>query len=289
MPLSPPRLAKAGIFVLLAIAIALPVSLNATGHASAAPENPIVARAKQDIGKWGGQCKAFVQVVVQDALGKKIGFDYHLGYIEAGAIEITLEGAGPGDIIQIADDNYTLADSDYPGLHTFIVSEVLGKGKFNGIDSNSQFDEMVRFREGYDPRAAAGRYPNLGARVYRFVTAESPAPKAGPIAAAPRAKALAPGDQAVVIADGTTLNLRAGPGLTEAVKTQLPDGTVVTVVSAPVPANGHIWLKVKSTYGEGWVASAYLSLKGTQTASGSSNARPLYSYRVLTPGIAVGN
>lgn len=311
MPMSPHRLAMAGFLIALATAVLVPAAAFAapgdttpvpSSSATATPTpkpipvpkgplHPIVARAMKDDGTWGGQCYTWVQAVVKDALGKQIGNDYHKGYLEAGAIEITLELAGQGDIIQVADDNYTEPDADYPGLHTFIVTEALGKGVFNGIDSNANYTEMVAFRYDYEPRKMAARYPNLSVRVYRFATKEFPAPRASDInvsSVAPRAKALRVGDKATVVAGGDSLNLRAGPGSSHDVITQLPDGTAVTVTSEPVNVGGRQWVQVASTAGDGWVASEFLSRGVGASASAGGGGRPLFSYRSVVVQVAGG-
>jgi hypothetical protein len=237
-----------------------------------------------------------------------MGFDYRLGYLDAtwteglenppshrpNAVEVALEYASPGDVLQIADDNYTEPDADYPGLHTFIIAEVVEPGVFNGWDSNSNWDGIVRWREGYDPRVVAGRYPNLNFRIYRFPTPENPAPEPSALYIAPKARPLAPGDSASVVADGDTLNLRTGAGLDQGILGQLADGAIVTVTGEPIRADGHTWLPVRSSAGSGWVASEYLRYRSATDESGSaavadSGSQPLFSYRALVPFIAIGD
>ena len=118
--------------------------------------------------------------------------------------------ARPGDVVQIADDHYTEPDANYPGLHTFVIAEVVALGVFNGWDSNSNWDGVVRFREMYEPGKAAGRYPNLNYRIYRFPTPENPVPLADELVGISEKTWLpAVGDAAIVIAGGDSLNLRA--------------------------------------------------------------------------------
>lgn len=294
MPMSPHRLAKAGILVAIAALCAIP----ALALAQSAPSkqlHPLVAEAAKYEGTYQGECWIFVDMVIKNALGRDLGHDYRLGYLEAGAVEVSLGNARPGDIIQIADDHYTAPDADYPGLHTLIISEVVGPGLFNGYDSNANWDGMVRFREGYDPRQSAGRYPNLNYRIYRFPTPDNPNP-VGDDEAGIRETSWLPavGDTAVVVAGGDSLNLRAGPSLTERVITQLRDGATVTVTGGPVRAFGHTWVSVTSTVGSGWVASEYLakSTGNSDTKSAAATdggSQPLFGYRTLIPFIAVGN
>jgi hypothetical protein len=291
MPMSPHRLAKAGILAVVTALLTVPAIALAAGNdapkppAPPGPQHPIVVEALKWEGKWGGQCFIFMQTVVEKALLREVGNDYHLGYLKAGAIEINLDQAGSGDIIQIIDPNYTEPDADYPGMHTLIVTENLGKGLVNGIDSNSQWDEMVRMRENYDPAAVAARYPNLVYRVYRFPTPDFPAPKAGSTVP-PKTQSLVPGLKATVVAGGDTLNLRKAPGIDQAVAAELPDGTVVTVTSEAVKATGRLWVQVQSPYGSGWVAAEYLRAGASSSASAGGSTRPLFGYRSTVPFIA---
>ena len=140
---------------------------------AATPTNAIVARAFQDLGTWQGQCWTFMKNVIEDATGMTVGFDYRDGYFEAGAYEVELEDAQPGDVIQLADDSWTAPNADYNGLHTAIIYEVLGNGVFMVIDSNANFDEMVSTRV-YNPAAAAARYSNINFHIYRFDGGEPP-------------------------------------------------------------------------------------------------------------------
>jgi hypothetical protein len=294
MPKALPRLAKAGILALLALALAAPALAAAADPSQEAnpSTNPIVATAMKYQGTYQGQCWTFAATVIKEALGKDLGRDYRQGYFDAGAVEVSVSQALPGDIVQIADDSYTEPDADYPGLHTFIITKPLGDGTFDGIDSNSQWDGMVRLRQAYDPAASAARYPNLNFHIYRFVGPTAPAPTATKSAApTTKTKQLAPGDRALVVAGGDPLNLRTAAGISAGIITQLPDGAVVTVMSQPTRADGHTWLQVSSTYGLGWVASEYLSIQGASLATstqGGSTA-PLYGYRSLVPFVTGGN
>jgi hypothetical protein len=254
--------------------------------------HPLVATASQYDGTYQGECWMFMKMVVLEALGIEVGFDYRLGYLDSGAIEVPIDLAEPGDIIQIADDNYTEPDADYPGMHTFMIAEVAGNGLFHGWDSNRNFDGMVAYREDYDPAAAAARYPNLNYRIYRFPTPDNPLPSiVRTFRPAPVARQFAPGDSAIVVADGDSLNLRNGPGLDQGVLTQLEDGSLVTIVAGPVRAFGHTWVQVSSGAGSGWVASEYLKLATDSTESAASSdgvARPLFAYRTLLPFVSNG-
>jgi hypothetical protein len=292
MPMSPHRLAWAGILATIVGLASVPAIVVAQASPSSAT-HPLVATASQYEGMYEGECWIFVKKVVLEALGIEMGFDYRLGYLDSGAVEVSIDHAAPGDIIQIADDNYTEPDADYPGLHTFIISEVVEYGVFNGWDSNSNWDGIVRYRESYDPRGIAGRYPNLNFRIYRFPTPDNPVDPAARFIA-PKARQFEPGDTATVVSGGDVLNLRADAGLDKGVVGQLPDGAVVTVTGGPVRMHGHTWVSVRSSAGSGWVASEYLAFRagGTDTESASTTdggSRPLLNDRTLVPFVAIGN
>ena len=288
MPLSPHRLVWTLALAALTALLALPAAASAQ---SAPATHPLVATAAKYQGTYQGECWVFVKNIVREALGFEMGFDYRLGYLEAGAVEISVEFAAPGDIVQIADDNYTDPDASYPGLHTFLIAEVVDVGVYNGWDSNSQWDGIVRWREAYDAGAVAARYPNLNFRIYRFPTPENPVIDPEAVAGTPEpARQLAVGDSAVVVAGGDTLNLRAGAGLEQPVLSRLPDGAVVSITGGPVRAHGHTWVSVASSAGSGWVASEYLAYKDTGTGSAGTEgpSRPLYSYRTTVALVAIG-
>ena len=52
--------------------------------------------------------------------------------------------------------------------HRPIVLDNLGGGKFRVVDSNSNYDGIVRVRDPYVPSELLARAPGLVARVYRF-------------------------------------------------------------------------------------------------------------------------
>jgi hypothetical protein len=146
MPMSPHRLALAGILLVALGLFAVPALVMAQS-APANATHPMVATAAKYSGTYQGECWIFMKKVVLEATGIEMGFDYRHGYLDHGAVEVSLRQASAGDIIQIADDNYTDPDASYPGLHTFIISESNGDGTFDGWDSNAHWDGMVRFRE----------------------------------------------------------------------------------------------------------------------------------------------
>lgn len=96
-----------------------------------------------------GQCKVFANTVVASASRGRITLSrYHAGYAEAGAVEVDLASAGPGDIIQVTPAGSTDATAEPlwrrgGPLHTAIVERNLGGGRFAVIDSNWGGDERV--------------------------------------------------------------------------------------------------------------------------------------------------
>ena len=284
-----------GVLALAATGLALP--RNSEAAKSQAMDHPLIARAYQDLDTWGGQCWTWMAEVVFDVTGRQIGFDYHLGYIEAGAALVydssretpgDLREVLAGDIIQIASATDT--SSDVEGLHTVFVTENLGDGTFNGIDSNKHYDEVVRERFNYDPAVAASRYPGLAFRIYRFPMAGVPLPSVPPSGEARAAHAFTAGERGIVVADGTGLNLRAGAGTDRAIVTLLPDNTPVMVVTGElVRASGRDWIEVSTALGDGWVALQYLQPSSNTGPAATTGPDPLPSFRVTLPLLAVGN
>ncbi len=288
MPLSPHRLALAGLLTLIAVVGAIPGVILAATDPAPRYTHPIVVTALKYEGAWGGQCWTFMQRVVFEATGREVGFDYRQGFFDAGASEVPLSEAREGDIIQVADDRHTSGDADYSGLHTAIVMENKGGGEFKVIDSNANWDEVVRVREGYNPTEAAARYgnPNLRAHAYR-IPVKGAAGAGGSSPAAGRVS-LAAGDRAVVAADGDGLNLRKAPGTSAKILTKLADSTAVTVLSqSPVSVDGRDWVNVSTPSGDGWVAAQYLK---KQTVGGASTGgqRPITTWRVTIPIVSGG-
>ena len=177
MPMSQHRAALAAILVAVVAIYAL--SVVPAIAAPSVPANPVVAAAIQYDGTWQGECWAFVKKVVREATGQEMGFDYRQGYFDAGATEVTVAAARPGDIIQIANDANSGPNADYPGLHSSIVVENLGNGLFHVIDSNQNYDGMVRHRTEYSPSASAARY-GLNFHIYRVVAGAAARSAPGP-------------------------------------------------------------------------------------------------------------
>lgn len=288
--MSPQRLALAGFLAAVIAVVCVPSNVSATAPsptptttppaATFTPHHPITITAYKYLGEWGGQCWQFVRNVVKEATGLEMGFDYRQGYFDAGAVEVTIAQAQEGDVIQIADDAYTAPDADYNGLHTFIITENLGNGVFNGIDSNSDWSETVLERKGYDiydvvaEKNRQNPDRTLEFHIYRFPVAGYQLPPPPPPKTQPPVT-LEAGDSARVSTPGDTLNLRSKPGGN--VIARLPDGTLVTIVTGdPVQSGDTAWLKVSTPLGTGWVASKYLSPADGSASGGES--RPIMSF-----------
>lgn len=278
------RTALAGILVVL---LAL-VGMGSRPASALDPDNQfdrIALTALQYEGGYGGQCWQFMKDVVREATGREIGFDYREGYFEAGAVEVTdITQVRSGDIIQIALDSWTAPDADYNGLHTSIVLTNLGGGYFDVVDSNQNYDGMVRLRPGYNPWAAADRY-GLQVHIYR-INGGTPVPTdATAPTATVRGITFHAGETGAVNTPGECLNLRTGGGLGSSIVTCLKHGARFRVIGESVLVGGRMWAKVRTDDGlEGWLATEYLS-KDTVPASGNG-AGPILNYRAFVGAIA---
>ncbi|MDA0301905.1 MAG: SH3 domain-containing protein [Chloroflexi bacterium] len=230
-----------------------------------------------------GQCFPWVRAVVQSALGRVMGNDYHHGYLQAGGIEVPLVNARHGDIIQVTNPANTAWDADYPGLHTAIVLDNLGNGKFRVIDSNSEYDGVVRVRDNYNPAELSTRQPGLVVRVYRIEGAPGvvtpvvpPTPTFATTGTLP-----APGARVTVAADGDCLRVRSAPGLGGGVLGCMPTGQQVTVTQSGPSAEGYRWVQINSGALSGWAAADYLSAGVLPIVSGAGST-PIASTPVLS-------
>ena len=292
MPLSPHRPALAGILLAFVVGLSLAAGSMDASAGTSTSYDPIARTALSYEGTYQGECWPFVRRVVLEATGKAIGFDYRLGFFEAGATEVSAADARSGDIIQIANDGNTAPDADYPGLHTSIVLDNLGNGLFNVIDSNWKWDGIVRQRPGYRPADMAAAQ-GLNYHIYRITGSPgSGGPGSASTSSAPAAPApLKAGDLARVSADGDGLNFRTEPGLGGAKIGLLPDGSVVKVLGSPVTAGGRDWVQVQVNGLNGWVAAQYLvnispSVPASSSTSGPQAVRP---FRAFVPMLATGD
>ena len=158
---------------LIVTTLAGTITTATPAHAAGSYNNAAIADvALRYLDQWGGnacrdagkpqtgQCKQFVNCVVFIASGgsQYPAPGYHTGFQNAGAVEVSAANAVRGDIIQIGN-----ADTDYP-LHTAIVLENKGGGKFYVVDSNTTYvttkSEWVTQHD-YTP-APGARYWRLG-------------------------------------------------------------------------------------------------------------------------------
>lgn len=254
--------------IALALAALAPIALFGArpAEAQSTQNGPIAATALKYVGTHGGQCWTFMASVVREATGHVVGGGgYRQAYFLAGATEVSASQARNGDIIQIASDAGGSSWGSYPGLHTAIILENLGGGRFNAVDSNQKWDEMVRLRPNYDPYAAAARY-GLQVHIYRF-PGGGPG-ESGSAPAIPAVDAAWAAGASAVVEPGSCLNLRSAPTLSASKITCLTQGTAVSVTGAPVTADGYTWVPVTTSAGSGWVAANYLN----QTAAPAAPA-----------------
>lgn len=279
MQVSQHRPALAAILVAVIAVLFAMISVK-PADAAPPPSNPVADRALADLGTWQGECWLWMKKIVLEATGKSIGFDYRAGYLEAGAVEVSLSEATTGDIIQIADDAWTAPDADYNGLHTAIILSANGDGTFEAIDSNQNWDGIVQLRSGYDPVAQATRY-GLNFHIYRIGGKAALAPPLPPVQTV--AGPVAAGDNARINTPGDCLRLRQAPGGT--VITCLSHGIQVKVTGAPVTNEGVAWVPVSTLLGNGWMAAGFLlkEVPSTPTAapSGGGAIKPVLSYRAF--------
>jgi hypothetical protein len=296
MPMSQHRPALAAILVAFVAVLALGLAAPARAAEPTPPMNPIAATALSYEGTYQGECWMFVKKVVKEATGKEMGFDYRQGYFDAGAVEVTFDQAQMGDIIQIADDADTSPDASYSGLHSAIITENLGDGRFNVIDSNQNFDGMVHQRLNYDPRAVSAR-SGLNYHIYRITAG---APTVAPRIAAPtpvQPLSFHIGDHLITNTPGDVLNIRTSPNGSILPDFKFPDGTHVTVTGEAVAAGTHTWVKVSSGLRDGWVASEYLARNPASSSSSAAGApasngapvKPVLTFRTFAVAIGAGD
>jgi len=265
--------------LILPIALVAAAIFASPGGATAqtsTDNGPIASTALQYLNTHGGQCWTFMRQVVKQATGRTVGFDYRQGFFDAGAVEVTAAQAQNGDIIQIDNDADTSPSSYVDGQHTAIILENLGGGVFNAIDSNQNWDEMVRLRPNYNPYAMAAA-KGLQVHIYHIPGGGPADASNGNLASASTSStSWSVGDKGTVEADPGCLNLRAAAGLSEAVSTCLPTGTPVTVLAGPMSLDGYEWIQVQTPSTSGWVAALYVAPSASSppatTASASTQA-----------------
>ncbi len=228
------------------------------------------------VGQQQGECFPWMRRVVQAATGIVVGNDYRLGYLQVGAVEVSPQAARNGDIIQIANDANTVHSADYPGLHTAFILENEGGGKFKVIDANSNFDGLVRVRNGYDPGATARRYPGLSFHIYRLPERAVGVPALTPPTTLVSTPGVIPiGSAAEIAADGDCLRVRSIAGLSGAVLGCLPTGARVTVTQPGPDVDGYHWVTITTGGITGWASERYLrAVSGNATVAAAPPAAP---------------
>lgn len=285
-------LAASLVIAALSLALERPAPANAETLPNPQNYGAIVRTALASVNQQRGECFPWVKSVVQAAIGKAIGYDYNLGYLQAGATEVPLLSARDGDIIQIDNPAITVPNADYPGLHTAIVIDNLGNGDFRVIDSNMNFDGVVHVREGYNPAKLSARAPGLVVRVYRFAGGASgttpvrlpssvaPAPTVAPPSIVANGALPTAGASVRIAADNDCLRVRGSAGLVGAVLGCLPTGASATITQVGPNADGYRWIQVSAGALTGWVAGEYLA---AGNASIPVNTTPAAVTPVVTP------
>jgi len=246
--------------LVVALAVTLVVLARPAGHAAAEvpslnPNASVAMTALRYDGTYQGECWGFVKRVVREATGQQMGFDYRQGFFDGGAIEVTLADAQVGDVIQFTDDSNTGPWADYPGLHTTIILQRTSASAFNVIDSNSQFDGIVRIRQGYDPVNEAAM-KGLSFHIYRFPGGGTSTAPAGQTLSTP---ALSQQTPATVATPNDCLNLRDKGDPSASILACMPDGTTLALTGGQTQNGGRTWANVVTPYGTGWVAAEYLA------------------------------
>lgn len=118
--------------------VAAAAATFAPATSAEAAVHPMVAHARNYLGGWGGQCKAFVQKIHNEVYVRNLGTGYWQAYIDAGYHRVTKAEVQQGDIIQETD-----AATHTRGIHTaIVVSDPDGPG-IRVIDSNWVGHEIV--------------------------------------------------------------------------------------------------------------------------------------------------
>ncbi|HEY4670169.1 MAG TPA: hypothetical protein VIH05_10380 [Tepidiformaceae bacterium] len=245
------RLTLAGAVVALLMVVGVGTALPEAQASNR--ESPIVQVALPYNGTYQGECWIWVKKVVLEATGRQMGYDYREGFFEAGAVEVSAEDARPGDIIQLISDAYTSPWADYPGMHTAIVLENHGQGRFTVIDSNSRWDGVVRIRSNFLPAAAAARH-GIQYHIYRIDPEAEQAAQQFVEIDEWWLDPVDTGDVVRITSEEGCVSLRASSGPGSDVQACLPDGLLVLVTGQPVKGAGRTWLPVEVGPLRGWVS-----------------------------------
>lgn len=274
-----PLVAVAALIAALCFVLVSPVTARAASSVNAPSSATLVTSgALAQLGSKQGECFPFVQRVMKATIGRSIGSDYRLGYIQAGAIEVPLIAAQVGDVIQLIDDKNTTPSADYPGMHTAIVLQNYGAGKFQVVDSNSQYDGVVRQRD-YEPTKVAARYANISVHAYHLIDTPIPANATGSgagigSASTPSGQAIAltAGVTATVIADGDCLRVRSLPSLQGTVFSCVASGAAMSILGGAADAEGYHWVRVSGAGVTGWAVDQFL--RGFASAPAAAAPEP---------------
>ena len=310
MPMSQHRPALAAILVAFVAVLSLAAALPALAAPTTASPGAVLSQdALRYDGTWQGECWSLSRRWSSRPPDARSASTIARASSTRARLKSRSPTPGAGDIIQIADDNNTSPDADYPGLHTSIILCANGDGTFQIVDSNSNFDGIVHVREGYSPRSAATRYGGLTFHIYRI---SGSGPIAGPNTAAFREAPAHTSSPSTSCAEtrrqslhqhpGDVLRLRSAPN--GAIITNLLHQTPVSIVALAGFANGYHWVHVSSPAGEGFVAAEFLarntgpaspaSGSATSTAndgsapaapSGSRSVNPVRPFRSFVPAL----
>jgi len=258
MPIRRRWTATVAALVMTLIILARPAGHAAAEVPSLNPNAGVATTALKYDGTYQGDCWGFVKRVVREATGRQMGFDYRQGFFDGGAIEVSLADAQAGDVIQFADASDTGPWADYAGLHTAIVLQRTSAGVFDVIDSNSQWDGIVRVRPGYDPISEA-TLKGLSFHIYRFPGGgtSTATTTIGQTVSTPAFSQQVP---ATIATPSDCLNLRETGDPSATVLACLPDGTQVALTGGQTESGGRTWASVVTPYGTGWVALEYVSV-----------------------------
>ena len=248
------------IALVATLAVTLLIMARPTGHAAADspslnPNANVATVALKYDGTYQGECWGFVKRVVLEATGRQMGFDYRQGFFAGGAIEVSMADAQVGDVLQFADDSDTSPWASYPGLHTAIILDRASTTAFNIIDSNSEWDGVVRIRQNYNPVDEAAM-KGLTFHIYRFPGGGTPAATTGQTVSASASSQQTP---ATVVTPNDCLNLRDAAETSSNILACMPDGTTLALTGGQTVNGGLTWASVVTPYGTGWVAADYLA------------------------------
>ncbi len=214
----------------------------------------IVSIALRSLGTHGGQCWEFMQHVVEEATGRHVSGDYRQAYFAAGAIEMTANTAAPGDIIQLTDPD----GGDAIEPHSAIILKNLGNHRFDVIDSNQAWDEIVRLRPNYAPYDLAAQRGGV-IHIYRMPRTAAPLLKLNDPSLLSASHSWTAGQTVVVTKEEGCLNLRESPSLDAKPIACLPKGATATATGETRESDTYTWAHVVSAAGGGWLATAFIA------------------------------